>query len=328
MGIAIAIIVILLVAAVDDLPHGEPAARVDGHAVARDEVARPVAAGRRGRAGVGVHRTGGDGARTLRRNPRDGGRRPCGTTERRGRQVGTGRRGRARRHPPAVPQPRGARRHRASRPACSASGCSASCGRRAQAASAARSTPATSTTSSPRSTRSASPSTSPTQDVPAALSRRRRSANAEKVASYEPIMAGMEEGIVALYQRCVHLGCRVPWCTVVAVVRVPVPRIEVQRASARSVTGPRRAASTASRSRSTAATSSSTLASSSPVRRSAPTPRTSRRKDRRASDARGERRCADHLGERPPALPRARQHRFPRRLGRLPRLDAVLRQAR
>ena len=24
--------------------------------------------------------------------------------------------------------------------------------------------------------------------------------------------AGMEQGFVALYQRCVHLGCRVPWC--------------------------------------------------------------------------------------------------------------------
>jgi cytochrome b6-f complex iron-sulfur subunit len=24
--------------------------------------------------------------------------------------------------------------------------------------------------------------------------------------------AGMEQGLVALYQRCVHLGCRVPWC--------------------------------------------------------------------------------------------------------------------
>ena len=22
----------------------------------------------------------------------------------------------------------------------------------------------------------------------------------------------MEQGFVALYQRCVHLGCRVPWC--------------------------------------------------------------------------------------------------------------------
>jgi len=26
------------------------------------------------------------------------------------------------------------------------------------------------------------------------------------------IIAGMEQGIVALYQKCVHLGCRVPWC--------------------------------------------------------------------------------------------------------------------
>lgn len=30
---------------------------------------------------------------------------------------------------------------------------------------------------------------------------------------YDPrIYKGMEQGYVALYQRCVHLGCRVPWC--------------------------------------------------------------------------------------------------------------------
>jgi cytochrome b6-f complex iron-sulfur subunit len=30
---------------------------------------------------------------------------------------------------------------------------------------------------------------------------------------YQPaIVAGMEEGYVALYQKCPHLGCRVPWC--------------------------------------------------------------------------------------------------------------------
>lgn len=30
---------------------------------------------------------------------------------------------------------------------------------------------------------------------------------------YDPtIYAGMEQGVVALYQKCVHLGCRVPWC--------------------------------------------------------------------------------------------------------------------
>jgi cytochrome b6-f complex iron-sulfur subunit len=35
--------------------------------------------------------------------------------------------------------------------------------------------------------------------------------NAERV--YQPsIVAGMQEGYVALYQKCVHLGCRVPWC--------------------------------------------------------------------------------------------------------------------
>jgi cytochrome b6-f complex iron-sulfur subunit len=34
---------------------------------------------------------------------------------------------------------------------------------------------------------------------------------AEKV--YDPrIVAGMKQGYVALYQKCVHLGCRVPWC--------------------------------------------------------------------------------------------------------------------
>jgi cytochrome b6-f complex iron-sulfur subunit len=35
--------------------------------------------------------------------------------------------------------------------------------------------------------------------------------NAKKI--YSPvILAGMQLGYVALYQRCVHLGCRVPWC--------------------------------------------------------------------------------------------------------------------
>ena len=36
---------------------------------------------------------------------------------------------------------------------------------------------------------------------------------AKKVATYvPPLLAGMEQGYVALYQKCVHLGCRVPWC--------------------------------------------------------------------------------------------------------------------
>jgi cytochrome b6-f complex iron-sulfur subunit len=28
----------------------------------------------------------------------------------------------------------------------------------------------------------------------------------------EPIYQGMAQGVVALYQKCVHLGCKVPWC--------------------------------------------------------------------------------------------------------------------
>ncbi len=35
--------------------------------------------------------------------------------------------------------------------------------------------------------------------------------NAKKIYD-DYIYAGMEQGIVALYQKCVHLGCRVPWC--------------------------------------------------------------------------------------------------------------------
>jgi cytochrome b6-f complex iron-sulfur subunit len=27
------------------------------------------------------------------------------------------------------------------------------------------------------------------------------------------VLHGMEAGVVALYQKCVHLGCRVPWCS-------------------------------------------------------------------------------------------------------------------
>ena len=35
---------------------------------------------------------------------------------------------------------------------------------------------------------------------------------AKKVAEYPLVIPDMEQGIVALYQKCVHLGCRVPWC--------------------------------------------------------------------------------------------------------------------
>jgi cytochrome b6-f complex iron-sulfur subunit len=35
---------------------------------------------------------------------------------------------------------------------------------------------------------------------------------AKGVSAYASVLPGMESGLVALYQKCVHLGCRVPWC--------------------------------------------------------------------------------------------------------------------
>lgn len=37
-------------------------------------------------------------------------------------------------------------------------------------------------------------------------------ARAKAVFGAQPIWPGIEAGVVALYQKCVHLGCRVPWC--------------------------------------------------------------------------------------------------------------------
>ncbi len=42
----------------------------------------------------------------------------------------------------------------------------------------------------------------PVSDVP----------KAKKITAYSAVMDGYQEGMVALYQKCVHLGCRVPWC--------------------------------------------------------------------------------------------------------------------
>ena len=36
---------------------------------------------------------------------------------------------------------------------------------------------------------------------------------AARLAYSGGVLTGMEAGLVALYQKCVHLGCRVPWCT-------------------------------------------------------------------------------------------------------------------
>jgi cytochrome b6-f complex iron-sulfur subunit len=42
----------------------------------------------------------------------------------------------------------------------------------------------------------------PKEDVP----------KARKISAYGAVIPGYSSGIVALYQKCVHLGCRVPWC--------------------------------------------------------------------------------------------------------------------
>ncbi len=36
---------------------------------------------------------------------------------------------------------------------------------------------------------------------------------AKGVEAYSAVIEGYEQGVVALYQKCPHLGCRVPWCT-------------------------------------------------------------------------------------------------------------------
>ena len=36
---------------------------------------------------------------------------------------------------------------------------------------------------------------------------------AKGVQAYAAVLEGYEQGVVALYQKCPHLGCRVPWCT-------------------------------------------------------------------------------------------------------------------
>ena len=37
-------------------------------------------------------------------------------------------------------------------------------------------------------------------------------AAAKDVQAYAAVVSGYEQGIAALYQKCPHLGCRVPWC--------------------------------------------------------------------------------------------------------------------
>jgi cytochrome b6-f complex iron-sulfur subunit len=51
---------------------------------------------------------------------------------------------------------------------------------------------------------------------------------AKKVPQYTLIIPNLEKGIVALYQKCVHLGCRVPWCDTSQWFECPCHGFEVQ----------------------------------------------------------------------------------------------------
>ena len=128
------------------------------------------------------------------------------------RPVRADRRGGARRHPPPVLQPRDPHRPRARRRrvrcrvarvpvADAAAGGFGSEDHRRQR----------STTSTPTSTtrcRSTTPAAKIyIQRVPEGRRRRR-----PRRSTSRAIVAGMEQGFVALYQKCPHLGCRVPWC--------------------------------------------------------------------------------------------------------------------
>ena len=71
--------------------------------------------------------------------------------------------------------------------------------------------PARSTTSTPRSRGPRTPSTSP-RPAPGSSSTRRRRCPRPRRSTAAPSSPAWTPGFVALYQKCVHLGCRVPFC--------------------------------------------------------------------------------------------------------------------
>ena len=92
----------------------------------------------------------------------------------------------------------------------------------------ARSASARSATSRPTSRRATASSTSPRAACGSPSTRPPRCPRPSIAYKGPACLPGMEAGIVALYQKCPHLGCRVPDCLTLAVVRVPVPRLAVQ----------------------------------------------------------------------------------------------------
>ena len=157
---------------------------------------------------------------------------------------------------------------------------------------------------------------SSTTPRPARGSRSTRSTRCPKakgVANYKPLLDGMQNGIVALYQKCPHLGCRVPHASAASGSSARATARSTT-ASARRRAARRRAAWTASSSPCRRpATSSSTPAPCFPARPSAPTPPAKRPRARTASVA--EVATDDRLGDHRNWLGHPRRH--PARLGRL-----------
>ena len=221
----------LVVAAGDhDLVDRAPLARsATGQLSARRTRDAAVDDRRRRGDDVDVDRARGDRPRARRRDAGD--RTAAACRARRGGDAGrvrAGRRRGARRHPPAVLQPGDPRRRRLRASARSAPACSRSCGRRRAAASAARST-----------------SASPMADAKAAIDNKqpvlhRRGATYIVAVPDRHDLAEGEEGRTnprhrrdgAGHRRAVPevRAPRLPRAVVpdVAVVRVPVPRLEVQ----------------------------------------------------------------------------------------------------
>ena len=281
MGIAIAIVAVVALAVVGLLVTARSRAttgRLSRETRKRDEAGGGVGRGRGRRAGRRGERGRGDG-----RGPGPGrrgaqgdrvGRLRGARAPRRGHPGGlrAGRPRRARRHPPPVLQPLdpGRLRSRARRVRRRRAGVPLAVGgrrlRRQDRRSGPRPTPRTrSTTRSRSTTRRRRPTSSP--------SRRTTSPRRRRCPAYTPpIIAGMEAGLRRAVPEVRAPRLPRPVVRQLAVVRVPVPRLEVQpgRREAGWPGAARPRPLRAQRRR--AATSSSTPASSCSVRRSAPTP--------------------------------------------------------
>ena len=212
-ALVIAIPVLVLLAAV--LLVGGPPRATPARPSARCR-ARPSSATARRRASDDVAEAD-EHAHRPRGRGLDGHRAPAGIGRRRAAATGAmvavdaARRRDHRRQPPPVPQPLDRRRLRLRPGAASAPASSASCGRRRPAASAAKIRVGSLDDIKPEDRRRQRVRLLPRgphvgHRLPeAALDKaRRRLLRAE--------LAGMEAGFVALYQKCVHLGCRVPEC--------------------------------------------------------------------------------------------------------------------